>query len=1116
MSKLSFYGVIVNCILLGNLLAEDVGAQSVKSVHETFISIDEQFVNLGQVFEKIEDKTTFRFSYDRRKIFDDQAIITFKSEKNTVGEYLLEVSRQTKLKFKQINNTIHISKRNILTNNGLSVKVELQGIAITGKVISGEDQSGLPGANVFVKGTTQGTVTDIEGNYTLDVPDEESVLVFSSVGFISEEVTIGNQTVINITMIPDLTALEEIVIVGYGTKKKSDITGAVARADLETYESVPVTNILERVKGVVPGVNIEGTNRAGEVANIIIRGRNSTAASNAPLIVVDGAIYGGIGGSIADIAPNDIESFTVLKDASAAAIYGSRSSNGVILIETKRGEGKANGKPKFSLNMSGGLSQQLAPLELYDADSYMQRKLHGAQLLNPDATLEDDVIPFLGQQEALNYNATPDHAPSIPDPYGLIDQQGYSTNSTFSFSNRLEKSSYYVATTYERIKGVILNDDYKRIAMRVNINSDLTDWLNVSINSFYNRQDYSGASPEFWNSTVVSPYGSLYNEDGKTYRFYPQDWVGAPNPLTSFANEDLDIRNNLNSVVRARIKLPWIEGLTYNMTFSNALRWSNRNIFYDEFTERGNPVGGEGSRASSYSNYMLFDNIIKYDRTFSNKHSVNATLLYSQEKTIFEDMIATGRTFANAVLGTYKLENGEQQTVNTGGGETRGIGLMARASYSFDDRYTVTGTFRRDGYSAFSKNRKWADFPSVAMRWNIGKENFMEGVNFFDNISIRGSYGTNGNQSIAPYSSLATIATDVYQFYGPSSFTLTQFIDRLANDDLGWESTTGLNLGLDFSVLNSRLNVAFDVYKTNTNDLMFTLALPSVSGQESVLSNIGEIENTGVEIYLNSLIIDKDNFNWFSDFAFSLNRNKVVSILGEDNDGDGVEDDLVSEGFFIGEPLGTAYDFNVIGMWQQEDVENGTIMSGFRPGDYKFEDIDGDGAITSDKDRRILGNSEPNFRWSWTNTFEYKDFSLMAYIYSVWGGNNMYISGNNAPHLDYTAANTGANHPVYDYWTADNTGARFPRIDNWDIAPVRGRQYLDRSFIKLQKIALTYNASKLVKNWGIDNLRLVLSGDNILVYAPHWIGLDPETDSGLTFNSEPAMRTYYLSLAFNF
>ena len=664
--------------------------------------------------------------------------------------------------------------------------------------------------------------------------------------------------------------------------------------------------------------------------------------------------------------------------------------------------------------------------------------------------------------------------------------------------------------------GVLINDDFKHASGRVNIDSDLADWFNLGIKSSYSLRDYSGYSPSMFWSGCLSPYASLYNDDG-TYKEYPQTTTSVISPFWEMATEDTDIRNVLNGIISATIKVPWVKGLSYQLNYSNTLSWDNQDQFWNKQTYPGEGKNGYGNRDYGQNNSMLFDNMIKYNNTFADKHNVDVTLLYSQEHESWKNVSAYAEGFTNTILGSYSLETGSKQTATTGGGETTAFGLMARATYTYEHKYSVTGTIRRDGYSAFSKNKKWGVFPSVGLNWNITSEDFMKNVAFAKNLALRASYGENGNQSIDPYSTLARIGNSMYVYNGDNSYTITQYISSLANNDLGWESTTGLNFGIDFTLFNdNRLSGSIDGYFTKTNDLMFQLDLPGASGMGSIMSNIGEIKNKGIEINLRSLNLDMGDFKWSSDFAFSLNRNKVETILGQDNDGDGREDDLISSGIFMGRPLGEIYATKVIGMYQQEDADNGTIMTGMRPGDYKLQDVNGDGAITSDKDRQFIGNTNPNFRWSFTNTLQYKDFSLMLYFYSIWGGNDWYLSTSNTPYYDGYVNDPNINHVVYDYWLPSNTDAKFPRTDYNIRAAYKGRKYIDRSFIKLQKVSLTYDATRFVKSYGVRGLNLTLSADNLFTFAPHWVGLDPETNSGLTESSVPSIRTYLLSVAFNF
>lgn len=1060
------------------------------------VSVSGQGMKVESVLNSISKQSGLSLAYSS-EVVDMNRRVSLDLEDVSVQKALEEVCKGSDMRYEIKDGKIYLYNKTLISQ---------QKKHITGTVV---DNSGLPviGANIMVKGTTNGTITDMEGKFVLDVP-EGSVLEVSFIGFTTQNLKVGKQTNLSITLKEDSELLDEVVVVGYGTTNKQAITGSVIKADIDTYRDVPTNNIMETLKGSVPGLNIGGTNTAGAVGSFSIRGQNSTGG-NTPLIVVDGAIYDG---SLADLPSEDIESLTVLKDASAAAVYGSRSANGVILITTKRGRSEG-GKPQFNVNLSYGYSHELNRQEVYDAEGYIQ-KLLDYRVANGMEADPNNIAMYLQPNEAENYNATPDHKPTLIDPYDLFRQNAYNVKANISISNSSELASYYISASLTDQKGVVLNDRYKNFSGRMNIDTNLTDWFKIGVKANYSIRDLSGSSPSLNKAAFLSPYADLYDEAGR-YLQYPQTTTSFESPFWSMNTDDLEKYNTLGAILNAKILVPWVKGLSYEMVYSNNLRWSQKNYFQDEYTTAGQGKNGKGERKNSNNYHMLLDNLIKYNNTFNNKHNIDVTLLYSRERRTWDGMTSYGENFDNTVLGDNKLQDAKKQTVSTSAGQSGAIGMMARATYTFDNRYSFTGTIRRDGCSAFSVNKKWATFASGGFNWNITNEQFMKNVKQIDNLALRISYGSNGNQSIDPYTTLAKVSTGKYIFAGDPSYSVTQGISSFALNDLGWETTIGFNAGLDFSLFNNRLSGSIDTYFTNTTDLLFSLALPTISGKSSITSNLGKINNKGVEISLHSLNISKKDFSWTTDFAFSLNRNKVVTIYGEDNDGDGKEDDLISSGYFIGKPLGTIYTYKINGMWQQEDVDNGTIMEGMRPGDYKIEDLNGDGNIDSENDRQFLGTSKENFRWSMTNTFTYKDWSLMVYINSIWGGNG-YFQAANTPYNDEYINRGDVNRTILDYWTPENTDAKYPRLDYQQNARYKGTLYQDRSFIKLQKIALTYNLSRYVKKIGLNNMKLSLSADNLFEFSPFWDGLDAETGQGMSISARPSIRTYQMNLIFNF
>lgn len=994
-------------------------------------------------------------------------------------------------------------------------KTTVQNASVKGRVTD-ESGSPLPGVSVQLKGTSTGAVTNTNGEYSIKISGKANpVLVFSSAGLTEQEIAVRNRSEIQVTLTPQVKEQEEVVVVGYGTQKRQAVTGAVVRADLKTYEKVPVNNIMETLKGTVAGLNVGEANRAGSVPGFTIRGANTIAASSSPLIVVDGVIFNG---SLADISPADVESATILKDASAAAVFGSRSASGVILIETKKG-GSVNGKPKFQVQASYGTVSEISRLKVYDAPGYMKRL---NDILNDNGTVVamDQTPNYLQVIEKTNYDATPDHQPTLTNPYSLFSRTGKSINTTASVSQRTDKMSYYLAATYVDQKGVIINDDFKRYGLRLNLESKITNWLTLGIRSSYSFRDYPGsriygAANNGSSATLFSPYASAYNADG-SYNMFPQTTTSFVNPFSMMATEAYDRTNNFNGILTGTVKVPWVKGLTYTMNYSKMINLRETGSFFGFNTQPGLTARGTGSRNYSRGTSTLLDQIIKYNKTFAGVHNVDVTLLHSETKTDSYGQGASASGFDNDQLGTYRLSAGAIQNTSTSGSRTEGIGQMARVTYTYDNKYSVTGTIRHDGYSAFSANKKYGDFSSVGVNWNVTQEKFMKKVPVINSLAIRASYGTNGNQSIDPYSTLSKISNGYYIYQGDANYSYTQNVSGLGNDDLVWESTTGLNAGIDFELFKSRISGSIDGYFTRTNNLAFTLNLPLISGFTSITANAGEIQNRGVEINLRTVNMKRGDFTWRTEAAFSLNRNKIARLLG-DKDGDGKEDDIVSSGLFIGKSLSEIYTYKVTGMWQQSDKDNGTIMAGgYQPGHYKYLDVNHDGKITSDSDRVFLGNGNANFRWSLTNTFSYKGFTLLVYANSIWGGNGWFMNGGNTPWNDGYANVGSMNHPIYDYWTPTNTGAEFPRPSFKDRGVVRTAKYYDRSFIRLQKVALSYELTKFVEKYGIQGLNVAISGDNLGTYAPHWIGLDAATGSGLTVSSIPSLRTINMNINLNF
>ncbi len=1002
----------------------------------------------------------------------------------------------------------------------LSLTAAAQTTTISGKVIDLTNDEPLPGVNILAKGTTIGTITDVEGNYSLSIDPSVETLVFSSIGYVSEEVAINGRSTIDISLAPDIQSLQEVIVVGYGTQRREDLTGAVVRADIEALEEQPNTNLLQSLQGNVPGLNVGVETQAGETPSFSIRGQNSLSGSGEPLVVVDGIIYRG---NLRDLNTNDIASVDVLKDASSTAVYGSQAANGVIIITTKSGQNN-DGKPTFNYSGTFGIRTPGHVPDYYDTEGYIglfdqfywrQSRLEPDYLTpNPDFDPADAGNMEPEMVEALRSGTGTDW-------WDLITQTGSVQNHTMSISGGSDRSTYYISGAYTDQNDVVINDKYRRITGRVNFDNSITDWLRIGTNSFVAANDLSGSEPSVDTGYDMPPLSQPYDENGEPILF-PTGLLRT-SPLIALQEDNLDKVLSLSGIVYAEVEVPWVEGLTYRVNYSNNYR-TTRLYNFDPSAQN---FAGEAMKLDRTNYEWTLDNIVSYKHQFGQAHNLDVTLLYGREHRNSESDSAVATGFVNRALGYNSLEAGTLQQTFSDAWEEEMIYSMARVNYTLLDRYSLTGTVRRDGFSGFGENNKTGIFPSVGFAWSVSEENFMDNLDWLSFLKLRATYGTSGNRTVGRYATLSRIGTQPAYVFGDGGGTeIGQNITTLANADLGWETTTGLNLGLDFSIINDRVSGNVEYYNTRTNDLLYQINIPDITGFSSVFTNLGEIANHGIEFTLNTVNVQTTNFRWNTSFNYSRNRNEIVSLLGRDDDGDGQEDDLVASGLFIGEPIGAIYEFESDGVYQFGD----DIPDGYSEGQYRIKDQNSDGMIDPINDRRIIGYREPAYRFSINNELRYKNWTLKAYVYSIQGGNDFYY-GNNTPYLDYIGRDniiTYYNIPkVWDFWTPENPNAEYPALLNQP--PIDFRTYRQRSFIRLQNVSLSYNFNfPGLEKVGIRDLQVFVNGNNLLTWTD-WKGWDPEPERdlneggrtvrspyGITRGGRPLVRSYTLGVNFSF
>lgn len=993
-----------------------------------------------------------------------------------------------------------------------SVAAVAQESVIRGTVTSAQDDLPLPGVAVMVKGTYKGTTTDVDGNFVLTDVSQNSVLQFSFVGMKTIEFTVAGQQQIVIKMEDETIGLDEVVAIGYGTMKKSDLTGSVKRISMDDKENQASMNLLQTLSGSSAGVNIEARGGAGSEPSFSIRGKTSLSASASPLIVMDGIIYNG---SMASINISDVESIDVLKDASAAAVYGSRSANGVILITTKKGK---SDKPVVSFSMYYGYQDMTNnPMKVMDGeeyavrlvDYYYQQSLYSWYRTNPTSATGKPVRPDVTnreivaqrlrtQEERENYLAG-NSINWVDEVLQLAPMQNYNLSLSGSAA---DKVNYYLSASMAKEEGIQLNDKFSRFTLHNNLESEVTDWLTLNLVTSYSYLDYSGISASLTDARVASPLANNYI-GMPTFDMYLTQELYMPYPLQYLKIDNEDIRNELNLTGRAKVTIPWVKGLSNELNYSHRYSNRNNNTFYPATTTGGATNKGRAVKQPTEGRDWIVNNIVTYQRDF-NDHRINSTFLVSRESRKGSTSSLEATQFENELLGYNNMGLGTIYKVGTSAWEENSMSYMARLNYSYKSRYMITGTVRRDGFSGFGADNKWATFPSVSLAWVLSEESFWKERFEHTYLKLRSSYGVNGNQGIGRYASLARMGTGYY-IYG-SETAVSMYPTTLSNQDLRWEKTNSLNLGVDWGILDQRVTGSVDVYKAVTNDVLVTRGLPQSSGFSSVWANIGGIKNKGIEVELRSLNIDS-KLRWETNFTFSLNRDKITKLYGDEDDMD------IGNSWFVGEPIGAIYDYEMAGgVWTEEELYSGEILNGWYPGQFRYVDQNDDGAIDPSKDRKIIGYTSPSYRFSVNNSFVYKNFTLSFLINSIQGGDKYYLANNSsATNVNWVADDVLRKNQtaVRPYWTPDNG------VDNatgvYNSPAQKSGIYQSRSFVRLQDVSLSYSFSnETLERLAMKNCQVYVSCKNPYTWTK-WEGWDPE--SGVS--DSPVMRNVVAGIRFS-
>jgi len=963
--------------------------------------------------------------------------------------------------------TLWASEKSSASNNSMAQQQSKE--SVSGKVTDKNGEA-LIGVSVKIKGTSIGTITDVNGKFLLNNTSPSTVLIFSYIGMNSIELKVEGRTSLNVKLEDNSVNMNEVVVVGYGTQKKSDITGSVTSVSKERFSQIPVTNAMTAIEGAVAGVTITNTSSVpGSAPSVQVRGVNSINASTNPLIIVDGIPFEG---NISYINPSDIESMEILKDASAVAIYGTRGANGVILITTKKG---VAGKPVIQYAAYGGVENIAHVLTPRSGAEYVQKY---ADYMSQTNQTQTSPVPNL--YEVSNYNAG-----KTTDWIKEATQQGIIQDHNLSISGGAENVKYYISGDYLNEKGVVKGYNYKRAGLRSNLETNVTDYLTTGVSMFLVSNNYDGNKVNLLNASAMSPYGQLMNTTTGKYQIYPMyPELLYTNPLIGTYNDSKDQRVNVNSNFFAELKPKFVPGLKYRLNASYNYNPTNASSYVGR---DGNDNSGTASITDTKTTLYVIENILSYTKDWQKNH-FDFTGLYSSQKNNYTSVTAGAVGFINDILTVNNLSAGAKQTSGSYQSAYSMLSQMGRLNYSYDSRYLITLTARRDGYSAFGANtNKYATFPSLALGWNMSNESFMNSTkSFLDQLKVRASYGKSGNMAIGVNQTSLVDNTVSYPFNGVSNVTVLANI--LGNPNLHWETTKGLNAGVDFSFLNLRISGTVDVYDNRTSDLLLKRNLPLVTGYSNVWDNIGIVGNKGIDVSLKTVNIVSKDFKWSTNWNFSTNKNEIIDLYGDKKSD-------IGNKWFIGKPLGAIYDYKMIGVWQTGDAD--LAKYGAKPGDLKFQDVNGDGKIDANNDKIYQGSTQPKWIGGITNTFEYKNFHLSIFIQTSQG------SLKNNVDLNYADEQGRRNTPAeIGYWTPTNmSNTRAALSYNNTLGYGYPR---DNSFTRIKDVTLSYVFSpKILEHTFFRSLTLYASGRNLYTFT-NWVGWDPEdtyTGRGISYNS---------------
>lgn len=968
--------------------------------------------------------------------------------------------------------------------------IQQQTITVSG-VVMGSDGEPLMGVNVVEKGTTNGTITDLDGKYTLNV-GANAVLQFSYIGYVSSDIAVNGQRTVNVTMKEDSQNLDEVVVVGYGTVRKADLAGSVSVLDNKAFKDQPIKQVSDALQGRVSGVQVQSSGVPGGTVKIRVRGSGSINRSNDPLYVIDGIVRES---GLTGLNPDDIQSMQILKDASSTAIYGSRGANGVVLITTKTG--KANTRQiTFDAQITAG-----TVAKRYDTlNAYEFATLYNTYRAN---TFSSDQLSAFQRGGGTNWQDE-------------IFQTGITQDYKVTFSGGSDKTQYIVSGNYVGQEGVVIENDNKRYQARANVTSQITDWLHMTadVNASHNVRhsgDFSAAKSNIVTQAMnYSPVTSIFNEDGMTYARDKYSSLTNFNPVGRLKEE---MGETMQDIVNAHVDLRFniLPGLTF--TTSNGIDYSDAKG-YSFGTKK---VGSQSSMGNSdaYRMTLQTTNNLTYTGKWD-KHALTATAVYEATQSEYRYMGLNGRDLLTESVGWWNVNMASSRTTDNSYSKWGLVSGVARVMYNYDDRYMLTGTFRADGSSKFF-NDKWGYFPSVAAAWTITNEEFMKDQNVVQDMKIRASYGLIGSQAIEPYETLGLMSKAMYAFGENSQYTGYWVGQTVATPDLTWETTHQLDLGLDFSILNHRVNISLDYFDKRTKDGLLKQNIPNYDGGGSYWVNAAEISNRGLDFSINAILVDNKDFTWSSTFTGTYLKNEVKNlgglefVAGSSPAAGMIPTDGVTR-VEVGQPIGAFYGYKWIGL----DAT----------GHDAFEDVNKDGKIDSN-DRTFIGKANPDFTLGWNNTLSWKNWDLNMFFTGSFGADRLNLVRFTGTAMTGDFAFVTLKEYINDNFDVKGQSARYPSVNvtgnDYQSASTSTKFLESANYFRLDNLSLSYNLPKSVAKFA--DMRFTLSCQNVFTITKYK-GMDPagisfmnsgvDVNDGIDLGAYPLTRSYTVGVRLNF